>query len=79
MKQSADTPVCNPDLTPVLANVIKEALLADESVAIPGFGTFFSKKEDEYVVANEDSSKVLMPPSINVSFKASVILRNKLK
>lgn len=50
-----------------------------DSVAVPGFGTFDGSKTDERIVDDADSAKrVLMPPSVGISFNPSVVLRKKL-
>lgn len=49
-----------------------------DSVAIPGFGTFITQKLDEEL--RDDLStgrRMLFPPSIELSFKPSVVLRKK--
>lgn len=50
-----------------------------DAVAIPGFGTFQPVKTLEHVVVDESTGKrTLMPPSVDVTFKSSVVLRKKL-
>lgn len=70
------------EVTPMvegLGQVIAEIGTALDSVAIPGFGTFTSEKRDEHVVTDPvDGSRTLMPPAIEMSFTASVVLRKKL-
>lgn len=58
---------------------IVDILAEGNSVAIPGFGTFFPEKADEYVKADDSGRQLLMPPAIIVNFKPSVVLRNRLK
>ena len=58
---------------------IVDILAEGNSVAIPGFGTFFPEKADEYVKAAASGRRLLMPPAIIVNFKPSVVLRNRLK
>lgn len=51
-----------------------------DSVAIPGFGTFESKKRLERVSVNPATGKrMLIPPKITLSFKPSALLKNKLR
>ena len=62
-----------------LGQVMAEIGTELDSVAIPGFGTFTSVKRDERVVTDpSDGSRTLMPPSIEMGFVASVVLRKKL-
>ncbi|MDE6524422.1 MAG: HU family DNA-binding protein [Paramuribaculum sp.] len=49
-----------------------------DSVAIPGFGTFQSVKTDEHIATDDEGRRMLMPPSITVEFKSSVVLRKSL-
>ena len=58
---------------------IVDILAEGNSVAIPGFGTFFPEKADEYVKADASGRRLLMPPAIIVNFKPIVVLRNRLK
>ena len=58
---------------------IVDILAEGNSVAIPGFGTFFPEKADECVKADASGRRLLMPPAIIVNFKPSVVLRNRLK
>ena len=58
----------------ILRNFCKEM----DAVAVPGFGTFQPIKENEIIVKDADGKRTLMPPSIEVNFKSSVILRKAL-
>ena len=49
-----------------------------DAVAVPGFGTFQPVKTDEHVVTSADGRRMLLPPSIKVEFKSSVLLRKSL-
>ena len=49
-----------------------------DSVAIPGFGTFQSVKTDEHIDTDNEGRRMLIPPSITVEFKSSVVLRKSL-
>lgn len=51
-----------------------------DSVAIPGFGTFTTQKSDERLVNDPDNNMqpVLLPPSIEMQFKSSVVMRKKI-
>lgn len=49
-----------------------------DSVAIPGFGTFVSQKNDEHIAPSPSGDKMMIyPPAITVNFKSSVVLRKK--
>lgn len=48
-----------------------------DSVSIPGFGTFQPIKNDERIV-EKDGKQILVPPSIKVEFKPSVVLRKSI-
>lgn len=52
-----------------MTEIIQIALSGCDTVAIPGFGSFSAKKTDEHV-ETLDGHRMLMPPSISVSFKA---------
>ncbi len=50
------------------------------TVAIPGFGNFVSEKSDEHVEVDPvTNNRVLIPPSINMQLRPSVILRKRIK
>lgn len=61
-----------------IADVLGELCAQGDSVAIPGFGTFQSVKTDEHVRTDDDGHRMLVPPSITVEFKSSVVLRKSL-
>lgn len=49
-----------------------------DSVAIPGFGTFVAEKHDEEIVNDQvTGQRLLLPPSIDMKFKASVVLKKR--
>ena len=59
-----------------LAIVMRERLTELDSIAIPGFGTFESKKKDERIVNNPSNGKrMLVPPRVVVNFKVSNVLK----
>lgn len=65
-------------LMSALPEAIKYFAKELDSVAIPGFGTFTSEKIDERVVEDTESGiRKLLPPSITVNFKSSIVLRKK--
>ena len=50
-----------------------------DTVAIPGFGNFAGKKNNEYVgVDVETKKKTLFPPKVTVEFTVSNVLKNKI-
>ena len=51
-----------------------------DTIALPGFGNFEGIKHDEHVEVNKSSGKrMLIPPAVELSFKVSNSLKNKLK
>lgn len=62
-----------------LVDKISDALVANNEVALPGFGTLGCEKCDEKVVTDSDGRRSLMPPSINVVFMPGSRLRKKYK
>lgn len=61
------------------SQILKESLSNLETVAIPGFGEFVAIKEDETITIDHSTGKrLLLPPQITVSFKASSIMRKRL-
>lgn len=66
-------------LIDALGNVLAHEAAELNSVAIPGFGTFVSSKNDEEIVVDPASGdRTLVPPSISIGFQTSVVLRKKL-
>ena len=58
----------------------KERGSGHDSIAVPGFGTFEAKKKSERVTVNPASGKkMLVPPKIALTFKASALLKSKLR
>ncbi|MDD2960936.1 MAG: HU family DNA-binding protein [Muribaculaceae bacterium] len=63
-----------------LVTVIKDKCAKMDSIAIPSFGTFEPKKRLERINTHPSSGKkILIPPKISLSFKASSVLKNKLR
>ena len=55
-------------------------LSEDDSLAIQGFGTFEVKKKLERIVTNPNTKqKMLVPPRLALSFKPSLMLKDKIK
>lgn len=56
-----------------------KAAAEGDSVAIPGFGTFVTVKEDERVDRDLSTGRnVLLPPHLEIQFKESATLRHSL-
>ena len=51
-----------------------------DSIAVPGFGTFETRKRAERITVMPGTGKrLLVPPRAVLSFKVSNVLKNKLK
>ncbi len=60
-------------------SAIQEYLCEMDSVQLPGFGTFSSRKEDEKIVTDlSTGKKLLLPPAITLEFNQSAILKRKI-
>lgn len=66
-------------LVEALASTIVDICSEMDSVAIPGFGTFQPVKQLERTETDSNGRRLLLPPSITLTFKESVVLRKKLK
>lgn len=66
-------------LEEAVAQVLTDAATNLDIVAIPGFGSFAGEKHDEHIAESSDGRRMLIPPSVNITFKPSVLLRNKVK
>lgn len=67
------------ELQSSLAEVIAEALLDSDIVAIPSFGNLESKKRLERVSVHPASGKrLLIPPKIVAAFRPSAILKQRI-
>ena len=64
----------------VLTNLIAEVLEEGDTVVIPGFGSFETKKKLERImsVPSNQGKKMLIPPKIVASFKPSALLKHRL-
>ena len=59
---------------------LKERCSALDCIAVPGFGTFEAKKKSDRVTVNPASGKkMLVPPQSALTFKASALLKSKLR
>lgn len=62
-----------------LAPKIRDYCCEMDTIAIPGFGTFQPVKSQEEIRTDlSTGSQMLFPPSIEVEFKTSVVLRKRL-
>lgn len=62
-----------------LSVIFREAGSELDSIAVPGFGTFKSAKDEEKVVTDETTGeRTLYPPVIHMDFQPSIVLRKKL-
>lgn len=67
-------------LTTELSDLIASSLIESDTVAIPSFGNFESRKRLERISVHPSSGKrLLIPPKMVVSFKPSTILKNRLR
>lgn len=67
-------------LTEALSAIVAESAANDRRVAIPGFGTFAGIKRDEEVVENPATGgMLLMPPSLQLEFFPSSMLKKAMK
>lgn len=52
-----------------LGNIIADSIAESDNIALPGFGTFESVRNSEYVADNpETGGKTLFPPSIKINY-----------
>lgn len=62
-----------------LTQSLMECFLAEDSVAIPGFGTLVPEKKAECLATDPTTGKrMLYPPHIRLTYQPSVILRKKI-
>lgn len=63
-----------------IAKIIAEECGQENKIAIPGFGNFEGRKNDEKIVTNlATGKKILLPPSIELEFTAGGMLKKKVK
>lgn len=65
-------------MSDALVEALREIGAEIDSVAVPGFGTFRSVKHEERIATSPAGESTLYPPSIEMSFQPSVVLRKKL-
>ncbi len=62
-----------------LAATMRDNLCDMNTVALPGFGEFIPVKEDEHIQNDlSTGQQILVPPSINVKFSPSALLKRKI-
>lgn len=66
------------NLSDTLVALIKDSLCTQDTVAVPGFGSFSAVKKDEEVVTDKNGNRMLMPPSINAEFMVGSRLKKSL-
>lgn len=60
--------------------VVTSCVSEMDAVVIPSFGAFETIKTDEHIAVNPSTGKrTLYPPKLEISFRASNILKKKLK
>ncbi len=63
-----------------MREVITNAALEGNQVAIPGFGSFEPRKKDERVAVHPSSGRrMLVPPRLTLGFKPSAALKQKIR
>lgn len=61
------------------ATLMKDRCGKLENIAIPGFGIFSTKKEEEQIFIDERTGKkMLYPPKVTLEFEPSTILKKKI-
>lgn len=67
-------------LLEAFAGVLRSRCCEMDSVHLPSFGVFETKKRNERVMVNPTNHKrMLVPPKVVVGFKMSNVLKTKLK
>lgn len=60
--------------------VIGEALAQGDTISIPGFGSFESRKRNERVAIHPSTGKrILIPPKLTAVFRPSAMLKLKIR
>lgn len=78
-KKCAMTPAEVQKNIELFVDLLVDASAANDAVAIPGFGTFESRKRMERISLHPVSGKkLLIPPKIVLGFKPSAILKGKI-
>ncbi len=59
---------------------VAQQLEEENTISIQGFGTFDVKKKLEHVVVNPSTrQRMLVPPKMEIKFKPSAIIKDKIK
>lgn len=59
---------------------LAQQLEEENTISIQGFGTFDVKKKLEHVVVNPSTrQRMLVPPKMEIKFKPSAIIKDKIK
>lgn len=72
-----DTEECK-KLETAMVNVLLSCCCNLDAVAIPGFGTFTPEKNNERIVSDSNGKRFLLPPSVEIKWRASVMLRKNV-
>lgn len=69
------------EIAEAISLAIKDFCVAGDTVSIPGFGSFETRKKNErvMVVPSSGGKRLLIPPKIVVGFKPSTILKQRLQ
>lgn len=62
-------------LSDLLTDLISEHLAQQDTIAVPGFGTFEAVQHDEYIATDNQGNRTLMPPSVTVIFTPGTRLK----
>ncbi len=63
-----------------VVNAMGDAFQNDESLLVPNFGVFETKKKMERIIVNPSTGqRMLVPPKLVLNFRPNVTLKEKLK
>lgn len=70
---------CN-EFQEALVDLMERSLASGDTLSIPSFGNFEPRKRNERIMSNPSAKgkRFLVPPKLVVSFKPSVVLKNKI-
>lgn len=61
------------------AAMVRSCCGENQTVAMPGFGNFVPRKEDEHIEVDATTNRrMLMPPRVMLHFEPSAILKSKI-
>lgn len=61
-------------------NILADSCIAGDAVVVPGFGQFEARKKQERLATHPSTGKrLLIPPKLVISFKASAILKSRIQ